>query len=386
MAAIRLQPADDPSASIIVLAFRQAERLRACLESLAGLRTAIPHEVIVVLNGATPEVAAVLDDVDGAVVERSRVNLGFAGGCNRGVARARGHHLVLLNDDTCVAPDWLDRLVGAADADRKVGVVGSLVLFEDGRVQDAGGRVLPDGTPTVIGRGLSATSPEITETREVDYASGCATLVKREAWDAVGGLDEGYFPAYFEDVDLCLRVRRAGWQVETEHRAVVHHAESSSTDDVVKAVAWERNKARFLARWGPAVEESARDDVGWPSERPAATEIEFLEQAASLHEAIRARLESELYDARSRADGLRRDLDGALNAVGREREHGAWLEQRLEATRAEVEALTTEVDAWRNRRSVRWLDRLSEPLAHRPRLERWLRGAWRAVPARKSRT
>src|SRR5439155_5667321 len=111
-----------PRASVIILAWRNAALLRKCLRALAErLEGHTPSETIVVLNGAGDDVKAVLDDVDGAVVVPSAVNLGFSGGNNLGASVAKGEYLVLLNDDTEVEPGWLEALVRTADANPDAG-------------------------------------------------------------------------------------------------------------------------------------------------------------------------------------------------------------------------------------------------------------------------
>jgi GT2 family glycosyltransferase len=160
------------------------------------------------LNGAAPEVEAFVHMKAGGVrLAHSRVNLGFAGGNNRAAECARGEYLVLLNDDTLVEPGWLDWLVSAADANPRAGAVGSCVLFSDGRIQEAGSLIWSDGSTMPVARGVESESLDWHFARPVDYASACSLLVRRNTWEAVGGLDEGYYPAYYEDVDLCLAIR-----------------------------------------------------------------------------------------------------------------------------------------------------------------------------------
>jgi GT2 family glycosyltransferase len=338
MPTIRLPAPDAPVASVIVLAFRRSDSLARCLASLADHRSAVPFEVVVVVNGATPQVRAFVDtSVEGGVIVPTRVNLGFSGGCNRGVAASRGGLLVLLNDDATVEDGWLDALVAAAETRPKAGVVGSLVLFPDGVVQDTGGRLGEDGMPSVEGRGSARTSAIATAPRPIDYASGCAVLVRREAWEAVGGLDERFYPAYFEDVDLCLRLQAVGWEAWFEPGAVVRHEESASTDPMLRSVAWDWNKERFLARWGPDGR-PPEVHVGTTEIDLLETEIEFFERAAAVQEERLTRTARLLDDARFNLSRLKADHVGALEVLDRERAHGAWLGARLEDQRARAEA------------------------------------------------
>jgi GT2 family glycosyltransferase len=262
MTVITLQPSDSPRASVLVLSRRDAPMLQACLSSLArNIRRDVPFEVIVLLNGADEDVAALCAErVVGARVERSRVNLGFPAGTNRAAAHARGEFLVLLNDDTEIEPGWLDSLIGTADEHPRAGAIGSRILFPDGSVQEAGGVIWSDGTTAQVGRGLPPASLRHLFVREVDYCSGASLLVRRSTWRLVGGLDEDYFPGYYEDVDLCLAIRELGQQVLYEPRSRVVHHESGTLDDGLRARVAERNVQRLRSKWSAQL--AAREPGG----------------------------------------------------------------------------------------------------------------------------
>ncbi len=239
-----------PRISVIVLGYRTLGLLESCLSALARQTTTHPYEVTVVLNGAAPEVVTFVNErVRGATVVRSPHNLGFAGGCNLGVAASAGlDYFVFLNDDAVPDPDWLEALVAFADNYARAGAVGSLVLFPDGTVQEAGGVVWQEGTTALFGRGQRYDHPDVSYPRRVDYASACALLVRRAAWEEVGGFDAGFFPAYYEDVDLCLALRERGWHVWYTPTAQVVHTESASTGRA-KAVMFRAAESRFKNKW-----------------------------------------------------------------------------------------------------------------------------------------
>lgn len=246
---VELPRPSHPEVSIIVLAWRQVALLDACLRSLARHETDVPFEVVIVLNGASSEVRALVRDrVHGATIVPSPVNLGFAGGNDLAARHARADLLVFLNDDAEVLPGWLDRLVAAIDDDR-VGAVGSCVLFPDGRVQDAGGVIWWNGSTAVADRGRSAVEAARRGRRRVHYASACSLLVRRAAFDEVGGFDTGYHPAYYEDADLCLGLAAAGWDVLVEPTSMILHHESASSTSRFKAFLFARNEQRLRERW-----------------------------------------------------------------------------------------------------------------------------------------
>ena len=240
-------------ASVVILVMDQVDRLMACLRSLAALPDAPAHEIVVVGNGTPAEMLAALPGQDSLVLVPSPVNLGFAGGCNWGARFARGEHLVLLNDDTEVEPGWLAALVAVARSDPRIGAVGSRLIGADGTLQEAGSILWRDGGTLQVGRGLPAGSRAYDRVRDTDYCSGCGLLVTRTAWEAVGGFDERYFPAYHEDVDLCLSLRASGFRtVYAPEARLVHHRGASLPEDLRTMIAV-RNGQRFIAKWGDAL-------------------------------------------------------------------------------------------------------------------------------------
>jgi hypothetical protein len=203
--------------------------------------------------------------VTGAVLVESRVNLGYPGGCNRGRAAARGEYLVLLNDDAEVEPGWLEHLVATADANPTAGAIGSRIVYPDGEVlQEAGSVIWSDGRTWGVGRGLAADDPRYQYVREVDYCSGAALLVRAHTWDAVGGMDENYFPAYFEDADICLSIRSIGFRVLYEPRSTIRHPLPERPPELFASFLYERNLARFQTKWMGELErrEPRTDDPG----------------------------------------------------------------------------------------------------------------------------
>ena len=248
--------------SIVVLAFRETAGLRACLKFVASeLSEAIPAEVVVVANGATSEVLALLDrEVVGARVVRSRVNLGFADGCNRGVEASLGEFVVLLNDDAIVQPGWLRHLVSTARRHPRAGAVGSKHLRRDGSIVEAGQVIWRDGTTVALGVGRPGDSEKYNFVRRVDYCSAASLLVRRSTWDAVGGMDGEYYPAYYEDVDLCMAIREHGQEIVYEPRSVIRHDWGLRSPLSYSTFLLHRNRARFRSKWSRELEDFEQRD------------------------------------------------------------------------------------------------------------------------------
>ena len=242
-------------ASIVIVAWRLVNELQECLDALAASINAPSFEVIVVLNGASPDSAqiAMRHPVVSRVITRSS-NVGFGAACNLAASVAIGRNLIFLNDDTRVDRHWLASLVGASDAKNGKRAVASLLLNYDGSVQEAGSRLLSHGGTLQWGANLTLTEAErdgLLEPRQIDYGSGAALLVKRSDFEKVGGFDPIFEPAYFEDVDLQLRLREIGVEVWLEPRAIVLHHSGRSTvsDHWFRQFAANRSGHRFIERW-----------------------------------------------------------------------------------------------------------------------------------------
>ena len=257
-----------PLASVIVLAWRLSTELVDCLRALSESVDAPSYEVLVVLNGASDAArASVRDHVRGARIIDLDYNVGFGGGCNAAAIQARGDYLVLLNDDALVSPDWLAELVSSAQASGEgTAAIASLLLNTDGTVQEAGCRVLGHAGTVQFGRGLTlaeAQNEGLLTDRPIDYGSGAALLIRRDAFTKVGGFDKIYEPAYYEDVDLCFRLRAAGYEVSIHPAAVVTHASgaSTSTDSRFRSFAADRAGSRFYARWVDTLAQAPRAEA-----------------------------------------------------------------------------------------------------------------------------
>jgi GT2 family glycosyltransferase/glycosyltransferase involved in cell wall biosynthesis len=246
---VQFNPSPDPTVSVIIVATGAAPDLLGCLRALAANTKDVPFEVIVVENGVEPKAS---DDlafgVSGAVIVHSRVNRGFAGGCNLGARHARGEYLVLLNDDAEPQPGWLAPLVEAARTPG-VGAVGGRVLLADWTLQEAGSIIWKDGSSYGVGRDLPGDEVSLRFRRRVEYCSALSFLVRRDTWNELGGLDESYFPAYYEDVDLCLRIAERGEVVLYEPRSVVRHFESRSSTQRFKEFLCLTHRRTLVERW-----------------------------------------------------------------------------------------------------------------------------------------
>ncbi len=233
--------------SVIIPLWNGEKWIRPCLTALTrqAEAAAFALEVIVVDNGSQDSAPDSIAKAFPAVhLIRNGQNRGFAGGCNVGLAEATGDVLVLLNQDTVVQPGWLAGLVAAVDQPG-VGVAGSLALLADGvTIQHAGGVVdLPLGIARHAGYGQALDS-RWQSGADVRFVTGASLAMRREVLEAIGPLDEDFWPGYYEDVDFCWRARDAGYRIRYSPDSVLTHAESGSFTDPIYT-AWARLRGRL---------------------------------------------------------------------------------------------------------------------------------------------
>ncbi len=237
----------------VVVAYRGEAWIDACLRAL--LATHYPALQVLVVDNGGGDVARAAEAAYGGrvtVLELDR-NFGFAGGANRGIAAAAsGCDIVaLVNQDCVVDPDWLAPLVSALTCDHGIGVVGARLFDDDGiTLQHAGGVVAANGLTAHRGRGERA-ADAFTETCDVDYVCGALIALRMDTWVSAGPFDEGYFPAYFEEVDFCVRVRAAGMRVVYVPQSRARHLEAGSSAGPASRLylqRYHRSRLRFVAR------------------------------------------------------------------------------------------------------------------------------------------
>jgi GT2 family glycosyltransferase len=228
----------------------------ALFRALASLerQKGVALSLVVVDNGsASEERARIAREAPSARVIGFTRNLGFAGGANEGIARTRAPFVLLLNNDAVLDPDYVARLAARLELDGRIAAAQGLVLKEDGREVDGAGlewNARGEALPILSGADASATPRD---PFEVSGVSATAALYRREALEAVargGAAFDGSFFAYYEDVDLSLRLSRAGWRFVCDPRALARH-EGSRTGRRTpfrRALWTARNRWRTLFR------------------------------------------------------------------------------------------------------------------------------------------
>lgn len=228
--------------SVIIVNWNTRELLRDCLKSVYEQAGDVNFEVIVIDNAsADGSVEMVKNDFDQVTLIENSENVGFARANNQGIAVAKGRYVLLLNSDTVVLDSALARTVGFADDHPRAAVTGCRVLNPDGTLQPTCFMF-----PSILNMLLSSTYLyklfpksrffgrermtwwDRNDVRPVDVVTGCFMLIRREAIDQVGLMDEQFF-MYAEETDWCYRFKEKGWEVIFTPVAQIIHLGGQST-------------------------------------------------------------------------------------------------------------------------------------------------------------
>jgi GT2 family glycosyltransferase len=258
------QPHVAPSTSIVIPTCNGHDQLAKCLKTLdETLPNPFRGEVIVVDDASAPEVEQEL----GAALHSSRLqikvlrneeNLGFVSSCNHGARGASGDILVFLNDDTLPQHGWLPPMLRLFRDHEDAGAVGGRLIYPDGRLQEAGNVIFSNGTGANFGRNDHVDAPLYKYVREVDYCSGALLATPRDLFIELGGFDERYRPAYYEDTDYCFTLREHGRRVYYQPESIVVHTEGATggTDETAGVKRYQSvNRDKFVEKWGSALEQ-----------------------------------------------------------------------------------------------------------------------------------
>jgi len=244
---------DQIDVSVVIVSYNTRQFLLRCLASV--LRTALPLEVIVVDNASSDGSAeAVASEYPQVRLVRNATNVGFAAATNQGLSQAGGRYLVLLNPDTEVCSGALEAMVEFLDHEPQVGVAGPQLRYPNGQRQHSCFTF-----PTLLMSFLDffPINYRLANSRlngryswddggipfAIDHPLGACMVVRREAIEQVGMLDEGFF-IYCEEVDWCWRFKKAGWKVYCVPEAIVVHHEAQSTRQRAPAMFVELHRSR----------------------------------------------------------------------------------------------------------------------------------------------
>lgn len=220
--------------SVVVISFSSRDLLKPCLDALG----AIPIPETIVVDNASTDGSADLVRTQFPHVHliENQTNVGFGVAANQGVKACHGRFAMILNPDCILEPGTLDSLSALVEAEPHLGAVGPRLINMDGSLQQSI-KKLPSplnfltslfGFANWVNTHQLGFSGAVTQPTDVEVVSGAAMLVRRDAWEEIGGMDEGFF-LYFEDLDICRRLRRIGWRIVYHPHARARHQWGAST-------------------------------------------------------------------------------------------------------------------------------------------------------------
>lgn len=249
---IKFKTVAKPDVSVIIPVFNSAHHTYRCLRSLTA-DTSVSLEVIVYDNASNDATAELLQRCENIIVVKSAANLGFVGAVNAASRHAHGRFVLLLNNDTTILSGNIRDATGVFDTEPNVGAVGVRIKLASGQLQEAGCIIFQDGTTDGYLRGRKTNDPGGMHMRDVDFCSGVFLLMERNQFASMGGLDEVFAPAYYEDTDLCMRLRARGLRIVYTPSILVEHFEFGSQPSAAAFAAISGQRPLFLQRWQAAL-------------------------------------------------------------------------------------------------------------------------------------
>jgi GT2 family glycosyltransferase len=237
----------NPEVTVILILYNRAELTLACLRSLQENHS-VRLEIRIVDNASSDDTRQLLDRIEGVHLIWNVENVNFLAAVNQAACTARGEYLLLLNNDAQLLPGSLASAVATLRSAPDIGAVGGRIILLDGTLQEAGSIIWSDASCAGYGRGDDPFAPMYMFRRDVDYCSGAFLLTPRAIWEELGGFDELFRPAYYEETDYCTRLWDQGLRVVYEPNAVVLHYEFASSDFAETAIGLQRRHQALFAQ------------------------------------------------------------------------------------------------------------------------------------------
>jgi GT2 family glycosyltransferase len=243
-----------PLVSIVIPVYNKLEYTVNCLLSLQkNISNKITYEIIIVNDNSKDETSEIFGKVEGIKLINNAENIGFILSCMKGADQSTGHYICFLNNDTEVLAGWLETLVGTFKEYPKAGLVGSMLIYPNNQLQEAGGVIWSDATGWNYGRLKNFIDPKYNFVRPVDYCSGASIIISKEDFYNAGGFEKDFVPAYYEDTDLCFSVRhKLNKQVlyQPESKLLHHEGISAGTSTSSGMKRFQNiNAEKFRVKW-----------------------------------------------------------------------------------------------------------------------------------------
>lgn len=241
--------------SIIIPLFNGERVIENCIASILNSSKYCDYEILIIDDGSTDNSAEVVKKYTSSniILLKNNRNLGFVKTVMKGISKARGDIIVLLNMDTIVAHDWLAELIRPLQTCRTIGITGSKMFSMDGdNIQHAGGFLDENALSHHIGKG-EQDSDRYNQEKEVEYVCGASMACRKELFNKIGGLDLGYAPMYYEEIDVAHKFRKAGYKIKyIPSSRLRHHGEYALQNNRDRLFYFStRNRLRYILKTYP---------------------------------------------------------------------------------------------------------------------------------------
>ncbi len=243
---IEFENYENPKISIIIPVFNQYELTLRCLNTIKKTKT--PYEIILVDDCSSDKTCEIENYIKGIKVIRNKVNLGYLKNNNLAINYAKGEYIYLLNNDTYLFEGAIDELFYVLENDKTVGACGSKLIFPNGKLQSAGSKIYKNGYTFPRGYLENPLCEKFNQLTEVDFCCGASLMIRKNLYLKLGGFDELFLPAYYEETDLCKRITEAGFKVVYQPKSELIHYTSQSFGSVGDKLI-KTNKKKFYKKW-----------------------------------------------------------------------------------------------------------------------------------------
>ena len=255
---ITFEKSIEPQISIVIPVYNNYDLTLKCLYSIKENCNLKNYEIIIVDDCSTDKTKELENIIKNIKIIKNNQNLGFLKSCNLGVKESKGKYIYLLNNDTQIMPHCIEKLAETLDKYNDCGAVGSKLIYPSGKLQEAGALIVSSrGKVISIGHKDIPLRKEFNNLREVDSCCGASLMIRKSLWEELNGFDEIYSPGYYEETDLCLKIKDKGYKILYQPESEVIHFESQTFSNK-RTKLMKRNRKFFRNKWNKKLKEIAR--------------------------------------------------------------------------------------------------------------------------------
>ena len=245
---------NSPLVSIIIPVSNSFNYTYKCINSILNADSSFYYEIIIIDETLNNKIKLLIEmykqnQSNNIIYYKTKKYKNYIENCNQAVRLSNGKYLAFLRDNTKVYKNWLTYLLKTIENDKKIGLVGSKLIYSNGILEEAGGIVWNNGEYSNYGRGSDANLPEFNYIKEVDFISGISFIIRKSIWNKIGGFDERYDQIYYQFINIAFLLRNNGYKIIYQPKSLVKHYTQISIWNNNLSFIQEINKKKFLEEW-----------------------------------------------------------------------------------------------------------------------------------------